>query len=235
MTNPSTLDPDERRLVSYFASRVVMSFGEAQELRSSIAVRYGFHDARLTYFSHELLRRSGLSKPSQPSINEPGQELSEGQLEFLSCAVEYLSPGFDLGTPKPIQQALRSELSPQNTRNSIDLKSLTHCYSCKSAEGKPKKIYRSRIAAEHAAHEAGRVFRKSYGSYGCVVQTNWWHLRTVKPTAPTTENVAPPCAPDLATEHGEAPSLPKVHIWTPDTNSVTYELNLRTVAARASL
>ena len=95
MTNSSVLNPDEKRLVSYFASRVIMSFGEAQELRSAIARRYAFEDQRLIHFAQELLRRSGLSDSSQPPSDHTGQDFSKVQQDFLGRSGADGAPGFD--------------------------------------------------------------------------------------------------------------------------------------------
>lgn len=235
MTVSSKLEPDEERLVNYFATRIVMPFGEAQDLRTRIAARYDFQDTRLTYFGQELRRRSGLSKSDPSPFNAGDHELSKCQLEFLRRAVACISPGLDLGETKQITRAVNSEQVAPNSRTPADLKSLIQCYSCKSAEGKPKKIYRSRLAAEQAAREAGRVFEKEYGVYVCLVQTNWWHLRTVKPPVSPPEPTEPTPPSDAAIATVEASPPPKVLVWTPDSAPETYELNLCKVTARSAL
>lgn len=227
MAAPSKLDPDEERLVKYFASRTAMPFGEAQKLRSSIATCYEFEDLRLADFAKELLRRSGVSKTSQPAADYSSPSFNEKQESFLKRAISYLTPGFDLGPPA----------APKKENHSTNVSALTVCYSCKSAEGKPKKVYRSRFTAEQAAQELGRIYIKTYRPYSCLVQSNWWHLSTVKPTNSSAQpsDLQPPQSLVPAAPPKPSPTAIKVQQWIPHPTSERFELDLRNLAARVSL
>lgn len=168
---------DEQRLVDYLASRSIMSFREAQELRAAIAAAYDFEDIRLEHFGRELLRRAGLSKPAPPADSTEAPKLTDRQRELLRRAVAYLSPGLDLGSERPAPIPSAKPRCP-----------------CTSAAGKSKKIFFTRTEADRHANEFNSTQSEDQEAYQCPVQTKWWHLRTVKPIQPNAEVTRKPAS-----------------------------------------